>query len=450
MRIFFSGIAGSGVSAIAGFMAEKGHLVAGSDRTFDNNNANELKIAFQSKGINIVRQDGSGIDDSYDFVVFSTAVEPDQPEFFKAKKLGITIKTRPEYLSEIASEFETVAVAGTSGKSTTSGLLAFLMKRLGLGPNFIGGGRVKQFKNSSNPGNFCTGDSDYLVIEACESDGSIVNYYPQNSIILNLDLDHNPVQDTAKMFETLARNSGKKVIINADDYNLKKMSGKTSTTFSIHNHSDYRAEEIKYESFMTRFNVNRTKFNLPLPGKHNLYNALSCIAFLSECGISLDSIAAVLPEFSGIDRRFDIHLDDGTHLVIDDYAHNPHKISYLMKTTRPLRDKICFIFQPHGYAPTRMLKNEYIKVFIENLRDSDHLILLPVYYTGGTAQKDISSFDLEKEINKSGKSAEVIAKREDILEKISEYDTYIIFGARDETLSSFAEKISRSLQQTLK
>ncbi|MCK5427517.1 MAG: UDP-N-acetylmuramate--alanine ligase, partial [Thermodesulfovibrionia bacterium] len=169
LKIFFSGIGGSGVSAIAGFMADRGHIIVGSDRAFDKDPRHSLKKALQSKGIRIVPQDGAAIDGSFDYAVFSTAVEPEQPEVIKAKTLGIPVKTRPEYLAEITESFHTIAVSGTSGKSTVSGMLAFLMSRLGLNPNFIGGGRVKQFKTSSNPGNSLTGSSDYFVIEACES-----------------------------------------------------------------------------------------------------------------------------------------------------------------------------------------------------------------------------------------------------------------------------------------
>jgi UDP-N-acetylmuramate--alanine ligase len=178
MRIFFSGIGGSGVSAIAGFMAEKGHLIAGSDRLFDMYSGNPLRNCLEENGVRIFPQDGQGFDGSFDFAVFSTSVEKDNPDFKKAEMLGIPLKTRPEYLAEIVSAYRTIAVAGTSGKSTTSGMLAFLMHRLGLMPNFIGGGRVKQFRTRRNSGNYLAGGSDTMIIEACESDGSIVNYKP--------------------------------------------------------------------------------------------------------------------------------------------------------------------------------------------------------------------------------------------------------------------------------
>ncbi|MEF9427511.1 MAG: Mur ligase family protein, partial [Candidatus Mariimomonas ferrooxydans] len=282
LKIFFSGIAGSGISAIAGFMAEKGHIIVGSDRRFDLDSGHPLKKIFQSGGITIVPQDGSGIDSTFDLAVFSTAVEPECPDALKAGTLGTPIKTRPGYLAEIAETFKTIAVSGTSGKSTSSGMLAFIMNRLGLSPNLIGGGRVKQFKSSSNSGNFLTGDSDYLIIEACESDGSIVKYKAQHSIILNLSLDHHPVDKTAMMFKTLMENTVEKVITNADDKNLIEIMPENIITFSIHNPSKYRASEIIYKPFSTDFSLNGTNFSLALPGKYNIYNTLSCIALLSE------------------------------------------------------------------------------------------------------------------------------------------------------------------------
>jgi len=445
LKIFFSGIGGSGVSAIASFMADKGHIIAGSDRAFDSDPGHPLKKTLQSRGIAIVPQDGSGIDNSFDFAVFSTAVEPDRPEFLRARALGIPVKTRPEYLAEITASFNTIAVSGTSGKSTAAGMLAFLMSRLGLNPNFIAGGRVKQFKSSSNPGNSLTGDSGYLIIEACEADGSIINYRPEHSSILNLSLDHNPVHKTAEMFETLMKNTRNRVIVNADDENLRGITDRDSITFSIHSPSDYRADAVVYRSFSTDFSLHETRFSLSLPGKHNLYNALSCIALLLEIGVSPNAIKAVLPEFQGIDRRFDVHLNNRKRLVIDDYAHNPHKISSLMQTAKKLRRKICYIFQPHGFGPTRLMKKEYIEVFTKNLRDSDHLILLPIFYVGGTASKDISSHDLANGIRAGGKSAEVVKHREDILKRLDEHQNYIIFGARDETLSDLAKEIAMRL-----
>jgi UDP-N-acetylmuramate--alanine ligase len=445
-RIFFSGIGGSGMSAIASFMAAKGHLIAGSDRSFDTNRNHPVYRILCNDGITIVPQDGKGIDHSFDLAVFSTAVEPDQPEVIRAIALGVPVTTRPEYLAALVSSFRTIAVAGTSGKSTTSGMLAFLMNRLGLEPNFIGGGRVKQFRSERNPGNSLTGRSDYLVIEACESDGTIVHYRPVHTIILNLDLDHHAIDVTGEMFRTLMKNTSGRIVVNADDGNLAMIEGtEAAVFFSMHKPSPYQATDIVPRDFGTEFSLRGVRFHLAIPGLYNLSNSLACIAMLAEIGVPLDEIAAVLQEFRGIERRFDIHLDDGTHLVIDDYAHNPHKISSLMATMKSLRDGICYIFQPHGFAPTKMMKQEYIAAFAENLRESDHLILLPIFYAGGTVHRDISSHDLAAGIRSLGKSVEVLGERNSIHERLHKWNTFIVLGARDETIADFAREIAQSI-----
>lgn len=445
-KIFFSGIGGSGMSAIASFMADRGHTVVGSDRSFDRDTDHPIYKILKAKGIIIVPQNGSGIDTAFDLAVFSTAVEDNQPEVIKARELGITIKTRPQYLCDIVSEFRTVAVAGTSGKSTISGMLAFLMGKLGLKPNFIGGGRVKQFKTKNNPGNSLVDNSDLLIVEACESDGSIVYYHPFYSIIANLSLDHNSIEKTAEKFETLSRNTKEMVVINGDDNNLSHCSFDKPIRFSIDTKSEYQAKAIEHQPFKAIFKLHGINFKLSLPGKYNLYNALSCIALLSEMGVKLKDIAEVLPSFSGLDRRFDIYLNNRKYLVIDDYAHNPHKILCLMESIKKIRRRVCYIFQPHGFGPTRLMKQGYIEVFIKNLSDEDHLILLPIYYAGGTSIKDISSEDLLNEIKAAGKSVEVLHGRSLLFNRLKEWNNYVVFGARDESLAEFAREIALRLK----
>lgn len=442
MKIYFSGIGGSGVSAIAGFIADKGHTVTGSDRLFDSRSDHPVKKRLEANNIRIVPQDGFGLDRGLSFAVFSTAVEQSNPDYLKAHELGILIKTRPQYLAELVAAYKTIAVAGTSGKSTTSGMLAYLLYCLGMSPNFIGGGRVKQFKTGKNPGNYISGTSDHLVIEACESDGTIVNYSPAHSVILNLDLDHHSIAETAAMFERLADNTYGNVLINADDWNLKLCKIRDAVTFSINKVSDYQAADIRYSPLRTMFHVHGQEFALALPGRYNLYNALACIALLAEIGITLKDIAAVLPEFAGIERRFDIHLNDGRYLVVDDYAHNPHKIQSLMQSMQMTSKRICYIFQPHGFGPTRLMKDGYIQTFIDGLRDTDRLIVLPIYYAGGTAAQDISSNDLAAPIKASGKDALAVMDRDTVFGFIGEYDAYVVFGARDDSLSDLARTIA--------
>jgi UDP-N-acetylmuramate-alanine ligase len=445
LNIFFSGIGGSGVSALAGLAAAKGQIVSGSDRAFDRDPDNELLRHFNAAGIRIVRQDGTGIRTGLDLAVFSTAVEKDNPDLIRAVALGVPVKTRPEYLIDLVGRYRTIAVAGTSGKSTTAGLLAFLMGRLGMDPNFIGGGRVKQFVTAGNAGNFRAGNSDSLVVEACESDGTLGGYRPRHAIIANLDLDHHSIAETAALFEGLAEHTADRVVAGGDDDNLASCRIRRAVRFSIERESEYRATEVEHGSFETRFVLHGVGLRLCLPGRHNVYNALAAIAMLAEMGVPVADIAGILPEYSGVERRFDVHLNNGRHLVVDDYAHNPHKIASLFQTMRRVSPRICYIFQPHGYGPTRFMRDGYVRTFAENLRREDRLVILPIYFAGGTASRDISSGDIAQAVSETGASAEAVEDRRVIMDMLGPWQAYVIFGARDESLSALARDIARRL-----
>jgi UDP-N-acetylmuramate--alanine ligase len=449
LRIYFSGIGGSGVSAIAGFMHEGGHFVSGSDRAFDSDPDHPVCRALTERGVAIVPQDGSGLDASYDFAVMSTAVEEGTPEMRKAESLGLPVKTRPGYLAELVASFRTVAVAGTSGKSTVSGMLAYLMHELGLGPNFIGGGRVRAFRETGGTGNYLRGNSDVLVMEACESDGSIVTYKPEWTVLLNLSLDHYRVEKTAGMFRTLLANTSGPVVANTDDENLKGLIPSRAVTFSLRNPSGLRATGIIEHGLGTEFTAEAARFRLSMPGLHNVSNALASIAVLREMGVSLAKIARVLPGFSGIERRFDIHLNEKGKLVIDDYAHNPHKLNVLMQTMKALSPRVCYVFQPHGFSPTRLMKKEYIETFSLNLRPRDHLVLLPIFYAGGTVEKDISSEDLASGVRAEGGSAEAVGSRAEVPVVQDTWDAWVVLGARDETLAALTGDIASRLKKQL-
>jgi UDP-N-acetylmuramate--alanine ligase len=447
LKIFYSGIGGSGTSALALFDAMRGHEVSGSDRAFDRDPHHPAYAPLSAAGIKILPQDGSGIEASLDFAVMSTAVEDDTPEVVRAKELGVPIKRRPEYLAEIVSAYKTIAVSGTSGKSTASGMLAHAMRKLGMDPNFLGGGRVKQFRGETNPGNCLRGDSDLLVIEACESDGTIVNYRPEHTVLLNLSLDHKGLTETARMFEILASHTAGKVFVNADDERLGGISVPNAVTFSIEKPSDFKAEDIVLRPLGSEFSVGGVRFSLGQPGRFNIYNALSAIAVLRELGVSLEDASKALEDFKGIERRFDILLDEGEKLVIEDYAHNPHKIRALMEAVKPLRESVCYVFQPHGFAPTRLMKEGYIDAFSKGLRPKDHLVVLPIYYAGGTTSRDISGRDLADGVAGNGKSAEAPESRADVFKNIGRWKSYVVFGARDETLTDLAKEIARKLGQ---
>lgn len=444
-KIFFSGIGGAGVSALASFMVEKGAEVHGSDRSFDQDRGHPAYGPLVRKGVKIAPQDGTGIEPGFDLVVFSTAVEKDLPEPKKCAELGLKTMTRPEFLAELVASHRTFAVAGTSGKSTTSGMLAFMMRELGLEPNFIGGGRVAQFKSPENLGNSVTGKSDLLVVEACESDGSIVEYRPEYTLLLNLDLDHHSVEKTAEMFRALAKNTRKKTLVNADDEHLPGLQLPGAVTFGLEKPAKYKATGLELKVLSSEFKLNGVSFTVSMPGRYNAYNALACLATLAEFGMRLEHCVQPLKNFRGIDRRFDVHADDGKSFVMDDYAHNPHKLASMMEMARLIRPRITYIFQPHGFAPTRMMKKEYIEAFAKGLRPDDRVVFLPIFYVGGTVAKDISSDDLAAGVKAGGKNG-TTGDREAILAAAKPGEAYVVCGARDESLSEFAAAIAKRLK----
>jgi UDP-N-acetylmuramate--alanine ligase len=172
---------------------------------------------------------------------------------------------------------------------------------------------------------------------------------------------------------------------------------------------------------------------------------VACIATLAEWGIPLKDCVAPLKSFRGVDRRFDVYLNEGTGFVMDDYAHNPHKIASMMQMAQKIRPGITYIFQPHGFAPTRMMKKEYIEAFTVNLRKTDRVIFLPIFYVGGTVAKDISS-DVLAEGVRAGGLAATATTREEVLANARTGDSYVVFGARDESLAAFAQQLAKKVK----
>jgi len=438
--IFFSGIAGSGVSALALFMSLRGSNVSGSDRLFDTGSAIPLKERLEKAGIRIKPQDGSGITEDTQLMVMSTAVERDRPEVLRAGQLGVRIMTRPEFLATLSQDHRSIAIAGTSGKSTASAMLAFALRELGASPSYISGGRAKDFRSPENPGNVLSGGSDLLVMEADESDGSIVNYRPFISVIANLSLDHNPVHETAGMFRELMEHTTGRVILNSDDNGVMGLRSKDAFTYSISTPSDLRAVNISMQGRKSRFQIEGQDFEIAHPGLHNIYNALASIAVLRQLGYAPGNISQALAPFSGIERRFDVHLENNGRMVIDDYAHNPHKIGALMDTVAGLSGSACYVFQPHGFGPLRLMLKEYAEVFNSRLRENDRLFILPVYFTGGTVSRDIGPEDLALLCRASTPDSRASLLAE--INRPPRNDCYVVLGARDESLGVLASEIA--------
>lgn len=451
--VFFVGIGGSGMSGIARLMNMQGHRISGSDREFDRGNQAEFFRDMLSSGIHLFRQDGSGIHSSLDMVVTSTAVEASIPDICSAREMGLPIRHRSEALADIIHAYRSIAVAGTSGKSTVTGMCAWSLKNSGCDPTVINGARVIDLAGPGQDSDILAGHGELAVFEADESDGSLVRFRPAVGILTNITKDHLPLVDLVNVFTEFVHNIRELLIFNSDCSVTRQVAAKASSAigFGLHSDADFRMSDILLEDLASSCSVEGVRLQIRLPGLHNLQNAMAAYSLLRHLGKSPGETSQVLESFRGIQRRFQITGDRSGITVVDDFAHNPDKIRATMKVAQRVASRVIYIFQPHGFGPTRFLFNEITDQFGGEMRSQDVLILMPIFYAGGTTRKDISSEDLADRINSFGKTAEVIS-REAIPGRIGRLaragDWVILMGARDPTLPELARNILATIPES--
>ena len=449
-NIFFIGIAGSGMSALAQYLSGTGKNISGSDRYFVNGNNNETQQKLEEENIKCFPQDGSGINDKIQLIIVSTAIEDTVPEVVKAKELQIPIIKRSDLLALIATAKRTIAVGGTSGKSTTGGMLFQILETAGYGPGIISGAGLVSIIKQGKIGNAKVGKGEWLIIEADESDGSIVKYHPEIGLLLNIDKDHQEIDELMGIFSTFKKNTTGKFVVNASNKLAKKLSLSEVNDFSSdENSAGFTATGLQQDGMNIHFRINNTPFHLKTIGKHNMENALAAATVASLIGISLEQSAKGLEVYEGIYRRHQLLGEKNGIKVIDDYAHNPAKCAASIRACQPIAPKVIAWFQPHGYGPTRFLKNDFIKEIAEALRPNDEIWMSEIFYAGGTAVKDISSNDLITEICKLGKKAFFVNDRNELLQEIRAHFTkdcvLLLMGARDPELEFFSKKLFEQL-----
>ena len=447
---FFVGIAGTGMSAIAQYIKGIGKHVSGSDRLFNKENKMLIQEQFERAGIDCYFQDGSGITDKTQVVVVSTAIEESNVEYEKAKIQGIPIIKRSELLAAISSVKKTIAVGGTSGKSTTTAMIFHILQENKFSPSLITGAGLSVLQLQGLPGNAWVGESEWLVIEADESDGSIINYIPEIGIVLNVDRDHKEFDELLHLFQTFKNNIRGKFIIN-DDYPLiKNISQNTANDFGTSAGPGFVATDFKQEGFYIKFKINKVAFSLPVIGKHNMENAAAAVAACYAVGVSLQNASIALKTYEGIYRRTQLVGEKNGVFVIDDFAHNPAEVAAAIKTCQMIGKKVFAWFQPHGYGPLRFMHHELTEKAIEILRESDYFIMSDVYYAGGTVNKDITSDVVINAVNQKGKKAILVADRKNLAEKINNLstkgDVVLLMGARDPSLGDFAKQVYNGLK----
>lgn len=448
--VFFIGVAGVGMSAIAQYLQGIGKQVSGSDRYFHPNEYNKTKEQLEAEGINCFLQDGSGISEKTDLIVVSTAIEDTVYEVQKAKELGIPIIKRSELLSIIAKSKKTIAVAGTSGKSTTSAMLYQILLDAKLEPSIISGAGLTSIIKQGKIGNAAVGKGDWLIIEADESDGSVVQYHPEIGLLLNIDKDHQEIDELIELFTIFKTNTESLFIVNQSNTLAKSLSEDFKNDFGFEDeNAGYSAENFKQDGLSLTFEVQDQKFQMNSLGQHSVENATAAIAVANQIGIDLKTCVDSLASYEGIYRRHQILGQKNGVWVIDDYAHNPAKCAASIKACQPLAEKVIAWFQPHGYKPTRFLKDDFIQEIADALRPQDEIWMSEIFYAGGTAVKDISANDLVEGIKAKGKSAHFVEDRNNLLEalkpELKEGTVLLLMGARDPSLETFCKNLFDNL-----
>lgn len=455
---FFVGIGGSGMLPLAQILKGRGARVAGSDRSRDQGRTPEKFAALKRDGFELHPQDGSGITGADQIVVASAAVEDSVPEIARANDLGCLRLTRAQLNSILFNTSGAgIAVAGTSGKSTVTGMLGWILHAAGRNPTIMNGAVMKNFVTPERPvASAVVGGESLYISEVDESDGSIALYRPAVGVLLNVSLDHMGMDELRALFAAYLERS-RIAVINADDSEALALlrHAKDTITFGI---DEPRAQigiapgsiaegpTRQAALVLDRHEGSEHPLRLPLPGRHNLSNALAAIAGAAAAGVPISVAVAALADFQGLARRFDIvGTSPAGVTVIDDFGHNPEKCAATLRTLKAHPGRVLAFFQPHGYGPLRQMGAELAATFARELDAEDRVLLCDPVYFGGTVDRSQGSDAIVRLIQQAGGQAEHIPAREAVGDRLVELarpgDRMVIMGARDDTLSSFAAEL---------
>lgn len=440
--IHFTGIFGAGMSALAQYLRFQGIAVSGSDRLLASENTASMRQSLEGLGCAIVGQDGSGVNEDADLFCISTAIEESNPDIAAARACGLPIIHRSDLLAVIIASKKTIAVAGTSGKSTVTAMIFEFLASCGKSPSLISGAPLRRLEKQGLIGNAWSGGSDLLIVEADESDGSLVKYSPEAVVILNISKDHKSVAEIGGFFEKLVSNASW-AALNADDPILGTKPA--TVRFGREGSAFWRPDREELLPTSVKLFRRGIEYHLPLPGSHNLENLRGALCVCEHFGCQGPVLADAVRTFEGVARRFAVTGTVQNVHVVDDFAHNPAKIAAAVNAARGISERIIAVYQPHGFGPTRFLRDEYTATFRSVFRQHDSLYLLPIYYAGGTANKDISSVDIITALGPVSFNAQAVRNRGELLTRLQtdvrSGDCILVMGARDPSLPALVRKI---------
>ncbi len=464
-HLHFIGIGGIGMSALAQMSAALGIRTTGSDRAAASPENARIFDALRSCGITIYPQDGSIYKDcTPDAVVYSTAIENDNPEFICAppemKRLHRSDALK--FLVESVQTKNMIAVAGTCGKTSVSAQLAEALFHLNSDPGVLCGGLVNAFVSDRLAGNFRKGGGEFFVVEADESDKSLLHYTPDTALILNIGTDHYSKEELAEVFRKFMFSARKRIVV-ADSVleaaGADAGAGKDTLVFSgdpdapstLHGFPVIRLDHYRADQngAFCSFDGQR-EIPLRAPGFHNALNALAVYCVLIQAGFKPDAACQAVAAFSGVWRRFDYAgtMENGAK-IYDDYAHNPEKILSCFDAAKSVSSgRVFLLFQPHGFKPFGDMKDVLLRQLKAALRPRDVFALLPVYYAGGTSSFRPSSESVIEEWHSDPsvgrdqfryfpdrETADLFLKN-----TAKKGESVVIMGARDNSLSIWAKK----------
>ena len=436
--------------------------VAGSDRSRDQGRTPEKFAWLESLGFALHPQDGSGIVSARQTLVASASVEDTVPEMVRAKELGCPRMSRAQLLAALFNAAQCrIAIGGTSGKSTVTGMAGWIMDQAGRDPAIMNGAVMKNYATPDAPfASARVGGGGVFVAEVDESDGSIALYCPSVAVLGNVSLDHKSLEELRDLFgDFLAR--ADVAALNLDDAEVAALASRAKAVISFG--IDSAAAMIGVApgsitegptSLTATIEDRRDGLRYPLalqvPGRHNLANALAALAACCAASVPLGTAVQALGTFVGLARRFDIVGASPSNVtVIDDFGHNPDKVAATLKTLKAHPGRVIALFQPHGYGPLRQMGAELAQTFARELGPDDLTILCDPVYFGGTVDRQEGSERIVRLIDAAGGKAEYIPARDDCAARIVHLaqpgDRVVIMGARDDTLALFARDLLGAL-----
>jgi UDP-N-acetylmuramate--alanine ligase len=454
---FFCGVGGSGMTPLALIIQAMGGRVEGSDRALDQGRNAERFDFLRARGVLLHPQDGSGIRRHGQILVTSAAVEESVPDVQAARRIGAIVTTRAKLLAQLFNRADlSVGIAGTSGKSTTVGMIGWILDRAGKSPTIMNGADMKNYIEPGYPiASARIGDGDIFVSEVDESDGSIAQFEPQVAAVNNISLDHKSLDELRSLFRGFIAKA-RIAVLNLDNAETAALAAELKSaqvvTYSLRAAPADLLASAPVQSptgiafqLKARDSSEAADVTLKVPGLHNVANALAALSVAQACGVSLSEAATHLGEFSGIRRRLEIVGTANEITVIDDFAHNPDKISATLKTLHAFPGRLLLMFQPHGYGPIRLMKDALVDCFANELRDEDILVMPEPVYFGGSVDRSVGSRDVICEIERRGRKAFAYPDRSacgNALTKLARRgDRIVIMGARDDSLSQFAREL---------